>query len=115
MKGYFVISTIIFASFGAKAYFELGSELVEDMREWEKANHQEPNTNYSKATGYSSYVSAIYDSLDLNNEICTRKKPTKGQVNAIVSKYLFENPSRWDEPAYFLVADALKAEYSCKK
>ncbi|MDY0282351.1 MAG: Rap1a/Tai family immunity protein [Salinivirgaceae bacterium] len=115
MRFIMLILCLLLVSSNSYAYFQDGNDLVGDMREWKNANNKSPNTNYTAATGYSSYVRAIYDVLELNKIICTSNNTTVGQVNAVVAKFLDANPERWSEPAYFLVSDALKPVFPCGK
>jgi len=98
------------------AYFMTGNDLVDLMRDWERGNQKSANTDYTKATSFTNYNKGVYDSLELNNRICPNNiNITTGQVSALVAKYLAANPERWNEPAYFLVADALMKAFQCKK
>lgn len=91
-----------------------GNDLIKKMREFEKAERSDSNANYVDATAFRAYVIGVYDALSLTNSICT-SSPIKRQVGAIVEKYINNKPERWGEPAYYLVEDALKKVFPCKK
>jgi len=112
-----VVPIILFVAVSgsnAHAFFSIGNDLVSDMREWKSFRYKSPNTDYQAASAYRGYVTAVYDVYDLKGIICPdNENVTVGQVNAIVAKYLNNNPERWSEPALYLVADALKLAFPC--
>jgi len=45
---------------------------------------------------------------------CEPSGINKGQLLAIVQKFLEQNPERWSEPAHRLVSEALKKAFPCR-
>lgn len=90
-----------------------GNELVNEMRDWERANQKSRETNYMNAAGYSRYVMGVHDALDSSQRIC-HENVTVGQVSAVVAKFLTANPERWSEPAFLLVEEALTKAFPCR-
>lgn len=101
--------------------FEKGFELVENMRQWEKAESKDPNIDFYAAGRYVAFVTGVHDamgacdSLKSLDKICTPQGATVRQLVAVVSKYLKDNPSKWDQPAVVLVMNALRQAFPCKK
>ena len=85
------------------------------MRNYQLANQKSPEANYADARAYMSYVEGVSDALQLQKVTCHTQDVTLGQLSEIVAKYLSSNPERWNEPAIFLVSDALRRVYSCGK
>lgn len=100
-------------SVSANAYFIRGSELATQMKEYDKAEIRSRDTKYYGVGNYAGFIYAVHDAYELNNITCSGSGVTKGQVLAIVAKYLKATPERWNEPAFNLVADALKGAFPC--
>jgi hypothetical protein len=62
---------------------------------------------------YPGYVSGVHDVYQGRGLICGSENVSIKQAAAIVAKYLKNNPERWNEPAYFLVSDALLKAFPC--
>lgn len=91
------------ASGNASAF--TGNDLIKWLPEYEKGT--------TLASGmYLGYVSGV---ADIGNNIlfCTKAKVTRGQVAAIVGKYLRNNPESWQEEASTLVTLALEQAFPC--
>jgi hypothetical protein len=56
----------------------------------------------------------VHDALD-GVVFCSPEHAKAGQIQAVVQKYVRERPGRWNEGANFLVAEALKEAFPCKK
>lgn len=110
---YLVGLFFLFSATSSNAYLLLGSELANQMKEYDKAEVSSKDTSYYEVGQYIGFVAGVYDAYDLNEIICSGKNVTRGQVYAIVAKYLRNNPERWNEPAFFLVSDALKKAFPC--
>ena len=99
---------IIFAFSEAHAVFYSGNKLVTIMREYEKFH---PNT-FFEVGEYMGYILGVYDTTKFLYS--TPDNVTAGQIMAIVSKYLKNNPEKWGEPAYSLVINALQEAFPLK-
>jgi hypothetical protein len=60
------------------------------------------------------FIVGLHDVLEKSRMICT-DKTTRGQIAAVITKFLNDNPARWNEPAVVLVSEALKKAFPCKK
>jgi len=86
-----------------------GTELVQLMREYEKAQRNDKSTNLHKAGEYLGYVMGFYDATwffyaDVRNI-------TPERVAAVVAKFLNQHPEKWNRPAWDLVMEALKEAF----
>ena len=109
-----LLALILFSSTPSFAYFFDGYQLVDKLKDYDRANEKSVKTNHANTAAYSNYVSGIYDVYELNNTICAGIKVTPDQVNTVVAKFLKSNPERWDEAAGFLVRDALIQAFPCE-
>jgi hypothetical protein len=87
------------------AQFYRGNDLIESMREADKADANTPGVDWSKAHEFSAYVAGVYDATYFLYD--TPRNLVRGQVVAIVSKYFKDHPERWSELAAELVRSAL--------
>jgi hypothetical protein len=113
MKRLTLAAMLLCLSSSAFAYFYDGNTLVTWMREDEKANRGDPNTNYVFAGWYSGYVTGVYDSL--GSSLCSGGRASVRQVTAIVEQYMNAHPEEWSAPASELVAKALFRAFPCRK
>ena len=99
---------------GSVAWAQLvdGNKLVSDMREFEKAEHDHPQTTYAAAGNYVGFVLGVHDLI--SPTLCQSGKVTVRQVTTVVAKYLNEHPEQWSQPAYQLVTTALQTAFSCR-
>lgn len=105
---------LAFSSIPALAGFYSGNDLVELMRESDKSNEAGSTAvDWAKVYEYGAYVLGVYDATE--HEYNTPERITKGQVIAIVSKYLKNNPEKWTHPADTLVKNALKEAFPLKQ
>ena len=86
-----------------------GNELVQLMREYEKAERNDRSTDWRKAGEYVGYVMGFYDATwffyaDPHNI-------TPEQVADVVAKFLNQYPDRWNRPAWDLVMEALQEAF----
>ncbi len=105
MKKVLIVFLFVFVciiSTQAQTYFFSGNHLVETMREYDKA-HQGNSSYLGLAGEFFGYVLGVFDAMefDLPDGV------TRGQVAAVVSKYLKEHPELWNRPAYKLVQQAI--------
>jgi len=104
----------LFLTISLNASFTDGNRLVEDMREYKIWSNGKKNVDYGKVMGFMGYVSGVSDSLG-GVLICYPSNVTLGQVNAIVIKYIENNPDKWNQNASFLVSNPLIKTFPCKK
>jgi hypothetical protein len=90
-------------------YFVVGNDLVEYMREYEKIERGDTSAMLSLASRYTGYVTGVYDATRF--QYSYPPNVTRGQLCAIVAKYLKEHPERWNQPASDLVIEALKQAF----
>jgi len=83
------------------------------MKEYDKAEISSKDTSYYEVGNYAGFIYGVYDAYELNDLTCPGDGVTKGQVLAVVAKFLKANPERWNEPAFYLVKDALKGAFPC--
>jgi hypothetical protein len=90
-----------------------GNTLVELKVEYEKYSEDEKGS-FSKALSYTNYIYGVLDSIE-GISVCTPKNTNGGQIFAIVSKYINDNPDKWHYPAWNLVYEPLIKTFPCKK
>ena len=63
---------------------------------------------------FEGYVAGV---LDVGNNLifCTTSDVKREQLNAIVAKFLKNNPEQWNEPASILVIDSIRSEFPCEE
>lgn len=91
----------------SSAYALSGNDLMKWLPDYEQ------NNGFSGGL-YLGYVSGI---ADLGNKIlfCSKQNVTRGQLAAIVGKYLRNHPESWQEEASTLVAAAIEEAFPCPK
>lgn len=109
-----VLLALVFMQGQAVAGFMTGNELVENMRESDKADAGDRTANFMKSAYYSGYIMGVSDVL---NHMLFDLPPrvTVGQICSVVAKYLKNHPERWNELASELVMDALSEAFPLKK
>lgn len=113
MRNSVVFTVITLVSLNAHAQFFTGNYLVQQMREWERASRRESGADYVMAARFSAFIAGIHDA-DNRLLICLPHGVPAGQANAVVAKYLNENPESWNEPAAMLVKVALAKAFPCR-
>jgi len=103
-----IVFIALFICSDSSAFFESGNELVQKLREYEKGD-KDPTIDLQESAYYMGFVMGVYDATTYayNSPAGT----TKGQIWAIVGKYLKENPEKWSEPAADLVRNALRKAF----
>lgn len=102
------------------SYLSDGKGLVQLMREWEKANAEDKETDYPKAWAFSAYVQGVQDATVVcfgegPDRVYDAPKPfSLKQLSAAVAKYLNEHPEEWDDHAVDLVIRALRKAFPPK-
>ncbi|MFM5007340.1 MULTISPECIES: Rap1a/Tai family immunity protein [Aeromonas] len=94
-------------TFSASAVFTSGNDLKSYMDE-------DDNGGSFLGGVYSGYVIGVHDAFD-DVLFCTPENVTKGQVKAVISKYLKANPEQWNKSADSIVIEALRGAFPCKK
>lgn len=112
LKKALLMGMLALASSNASAYFLAGSDLIEPVREYRKAERGETGVDYSMAWYYRGYVLGVYDTNDVR--YCTPQGFTIAQLMAVTAKYIEDNPKYWNEPADQLIASAIMANFPCK-
>lgn len=102
-----VLSTPLDSS--AQQFYD-GNKLVEWMPEWEKVQRSDPSTNWMSDGLYVGYVTGVFDATS-GILFDPPRKVTGLQVYSIVTKYLKENPEKWNQPASDLVLEALRKAF----
>jgi hypothetical protein len=110
----FMFMLLAFTHSQALAGFYSGNDLVPLMREADKAEANMSGADLAKAFEYGAYVIGVHDATEyfLHG---TPADATKGQIIAVVSKYLKNHPEQWSEAAADLVIKALKEAFPSKK
>lgn len=86
-----------------------GNELVQLMREYEKAERNDKSANWHKAGEYLGYVMGFYDATWFF--YADPQNITEGQVAAVVAEFLNQHPEKWNRPAWDLVMEALQEAF----
>jgi len=104
---FFLASTV-----EAQQYFHDGNDLAKLMKEYEKAEAKDPNTNYMEVRHYGGYILGVHDAT--TSLYGDKGKVTIQQMLSIVAKYLRAHPEKWNGPASDLVVEALKEAFAKK-
>jgi hypothetical protein len=119
MKKFIIAFSIIliFVSLPVHAGFFIdGNDLVRLMREFENAQRPNPTkTTIADAADFMGFVAGVHDVIEASGVVCSSDRVTRGQIAAVIVKFLNDNPARWNEAGYILVVDALKKAFPCKK
>ena len=86
-----------------------GNELVQLMREYEKAERRDRSTDWRKAGEYRGYVTGFYDATWFF--YAAPDNITAARIAAVVATFLKQNPEKWDRPAWDLVMEALREAF----
>jgi hypothetical protein len=101
----------------AQTYFKKGNGLVEELRQFERAERNDQNAQEFGAGSYVGYVLGVADAHTGIFWCPGRGGGTMNvrQVVEIVSKYINSNPELWHLQADILVLNALRQAFPCKK
>lgn len=105
MKRISLVIALFLTSFIAKAEFFTGNELKK---------HCEDRSSPVSQTFCLAYVSGVVDA-HTSVLVCPPASSTAGQMEAIVKKYLNDNPAQLHKSGDIIVADAIKKEFPCKR
>ena len=108
------LSALVLVAAPAQAFFVNGTSLASEMQEWRNAVEDKPGADFTLAVSYLSYVKGVFDAYELNKLVCPGPA-SASQVAGGVADFLQENRERWSEPAFYLVADALKTAFPCEE
>lgn len=108
-----VFSGFFYSMDAGAAPFTSGTELVDHMKENDKAVAGKKEVDWLKTGLYLGFIGGVYDACDGAFFCAGPSDPTQGEIVSAVSKYLKDHPERWNEPAVVLIVDALKAAYPC--
>jgi hypothetical protein len=86
-----------------------GNELVQLMREYEKAERNDKSADWRKAGEYLGYVMGFYDATWFF--YAAPQNITAGRVTAVVAAFLNQHPEKWNRPAWDLVMEALREAF----
>lgn len=108
----------IFSSSSTHAFFWRGHELMRGIWAYERYDSsdvrlREPG-DPQYIGSYLGFVYGVHDSLD-GILVCASSNATEKQVVSVVTKYLNNNPEKWDSPARNLVTEALSTAFPCRK
>ncbi|MHB8881861.1 MAG: Rap1a/Tai family immunity protein [Thermodesulfovibrionales bacterium] len=95
------------------ADFYKGNSLVTLMYEYDKFLINTKEANLEKTAEYIGYIMGVYDATNFLYDIPSGVN--KGQILAIVSKYLKDHPQEWNDWASNLVIKAFSDSFSLKK
>lgn len=114
MKAFLLAMFLALVSLQVHAEFLSGNDLVQDMREDDKADAGHPQTSYYSAGKYMGFVIGVFDAYSTEGLICAGYGVTKGQAKQIVSVYLKSNPTKWNLSAVVLVRNAFTSAFPCR-
>jgi hypothetical protein len=111
----FMFMLLAFAHSQALAGFYSGNDLIPLMQEDDKdlASTGGIGVDFVKVRDYTAHILGVCDATDFLYNLPA--KATKGQIIAVVSKYLKNHPEKWGEPAAALVVRALTEAFPLKK
>ena len=89
-----------------------GNDLVDQMQNYEKALARDHTMDPVKAGMFMGYVTGVADATRMLYD--QPEGVTKGQIAAIVAKYLRAHPENWSEPASDLVVAAMLEAFPIK-
>jgi len=102
----------------AQGAFITGSQLAEDLEAFNAYYTLGNKSDLDKAIMGSrgvGYIFGTFDTLSRSGLICAPTSVNAGQAQAIVLKYLRDNPDKWNQPAAELVFTAYHNLYPCIK
>jgi hypothetical protein len=107
-----LVAMVLYLPLNSYAGYYNGNDLVEKMREWEKANNNIPDVSWERSGIFVGFIVGVWDSTD--DDYNPPGRVSVGQLCSIVAKYLKDNPEKWNLPASFLVRDAFQKAFPKK-
>jgi hypothetical protein len=101
-------------SFADKVFYT-GNQLVEGMREYDRAQSGSNGEGLTVGAGgalYWGYVLGVFDGT--SSLYALPDVGTKGQIVAIVTKYFKDHPEKWSQSGADLVVEALTEAFPKK-
>lgn len=114
MRTIILAAMLLLAPLQVRAQFLSGNDLVQYMREADKANASNPQTSYYDVGNYMGFVTGVFDAYSTARLICPSSGVTRGQALEIVSAYLKANPTKWNLSAVSLVRNAFTSAFPCR-
>lgn len=109
-----ICALLVFTVSPVEAYFYSGNDLVELKRETDKTEVgvDDVNVDWVKVREYMAYIIGVYDAT--RSQYAVPYGATRGQIMAVVTKYLNEHPEEWTKPAAELIQEALRKAFPVK-
>jgi hypothetical protein len=105
----------------AGGYYYSGNDLVGLMREDDNATANAGGASWFDTGRYNGYILGVREGTSMMAAVLKKSEPydipdnaTRGQIVAVVSKYLKDHPEKWSESAVFLVTEALMEAFPLK-
>lgn len=94
-----------------------GNALLKNCTEALKGRKEEATINFTDSAHCLSYIAGLSFAIGYwgLNKTCLPPSSTLEQFIRVVYKYLQDHPERLHERRFFLVRDALKEAFPCKK
>lgn len=109
-----IVVCLLCVAMNAQAVFYDGNDLVKYMRGFEGYQRNDPQADLDDANRFMGYVVGVADTVN-GLFYCPPQKIVAVQVLSVVAQFMNANPARWQEPASFLVIEALKKAFPCPK
>ena len=110
-----LLSVAIVAPSISHAWFWSGyklKEMCEAQLRTEMGNFRD--SDFQSAARLQGFVIAIHDAFD-GSLICSPDDAKVGQMTGVVSKYVLENPDKWNRGGATLALTALSRAFPCKR
>jgi len=104
-----IASALIFSP-RSEAYFLSGNAMIGYI---DQADEDEGNLFDGLVLGFITGVHDSSEVLRSEQGICIPDNATVGQLRAIFTKFLKENPEIWDKPAWVTALVAFKVAFPC--
>ena len=93
--------------------FETGNDLVEAMKEYEKADAGK-EANWMQVGLFMGYVTGTTDVFRMYGSACVPDTAPRDQIYAVVIKHLKSMPELWTQKAEVLVGATLSSAFPCE-
>lgn len=100
---------LLFLSANAFAAFKTGNDLIQ----LKKASDATSPTRYQNQADIYGYIGGVVDATAGQGWYCLPGTVTLGQAEAVVFKYLDENPQYWHLDGAALIQGALYSRFPC--